>query len=218
MLTLPRTRAVLEGGTVGGISGLLGGLAGVLLASRRYPTIRNLTLPMKAFLVSSTGTFTGIIGADHNSFRFQTENQQEKSYLDDRETRIRQEELTRMSTSEKVLDYLRREKYKIIGVTWVASMVGSFMLVGRNPYLTGQQKLVQARVYAQGLTLAVLCASAGFEIQDQKKGKGLLEAAKKKRAEAEKEHERGEDLWKDMVDAEEQREKLKEKSHERKKA
>jgi hypothetical protein len=94
--------------------------------------------------------------------------------------------------------------------------VGSFVLVGRNPYLTGQQKIVQARVYAQGLTLAVMCASAAFEIHDHRKGQGLLEAAKKGR-EAHKEQkmshlERKEgdsDLWKDMVAAEE--EKLKQR-------
>lgn len=48
-------------------------------------------------------------------------------------------------------------------------MVGSFILVGRNPYLTGKQKIVQARVYAQGLTLAVIVSLAAFEISDRQK-------------------------------------------------
>lgn len=48
-------------------------------------------------------------------------------------------------------------------------------LVGRNPYLSGTQKLVQARVYAQGLTLAVLVATAAFEIGDANKGEGRWE-------------------------------------------
>jgi len=93
-------------------------------------------------------------------------------------------------------------------------------MVGRNPYLTGPQKLVQARVYAQGLTLAVLCASAVFEIQDQKKGAGRWETVKildpndpehKHLIEKRIHHERypGEDLWRDMVESEER--KLKER-------
>ena len=41
---------------------------------------------------------------------------------------------------------VREERYKIVGASWVASMIAAFALVGRNPYLTGTQKLVQARV------------------------------------------------------------------------
>ena len=51
-------------------------------------------------------------------------------------------------------------------------------LVGRNPYLTKAQKLVQARVYAQGLTLAVLVATAAFEVGDANKGRGRWETVK----------------------------------------
>jgi hypothetical protein len=205
--------AVVRGGTVGGILGLAGGFAGVAFASRRYHTIRSLTLPMKAFLVTSTGTFFGIISADHASRSYEAARNQDLQWLENREERLRREELAQMSFKDRVFSWAREEKYKIIGVTWIASIVGSFVLVGRNPYLTGQQKIVQARVYAQGLTLAVMCASAAFEIHDQRKGQGILEAAKKGRgaskeaAQQQPHHERyeGEDLWKDMVAAEEQK-------------
>ena len=48
-------------------------------------------------------------------------------------------------------------------------------VVGRSPYLTTPQKLVQARVYAQGLTLAVLLVTAIFEVGDRGKGEGRWE-------------------------------------------
>lgn len=212
-------RSVVEGGSFGTVIGLVGGLAGVMAASRRFHTIRNLTLPMKAFLVTSSATFVGIIAADHSSRQFEAERNMTVQYLENREERLRQEQLAQMSFSSRVGAWARQEKYKIIGVTWAASMVGSFVLVGRNPYLSGQQKIVQARVYAQGLTLAVMCASAAFEIQDQRKGKGLIEATKKGReaakeqpAHSENHHQRRDentDLWQDMVAAEE--EKLKQR-------
>ncbi|KMU78570.1 LOW QUALITY PROTEIN: mitochondrial hypoxia responsive domain containing protein [Coccidioides immitis RMSCC 3703] len=105
---------------------------------------------------------------------------------------------------ERVIDLARREKYKNIRCHF--GMIGSFVLVGRNPYLSGQQKIVQARVYAQGLTLAVLCASAAFEIHDQRQGKGVLDALKAKKGKEGSQVAQGsEDLWKDMVDAEEER-------------
>jgi hypothetical protein len=210
---------VVKGGTIGGLLGLAGGAAGVMLAARRYHTIRNLTIPMKAFLVTSSGTFVGIIAADHASRDFEKQQNATRMWYENREDRLHAEELRGLSFTDRAVAFARREKYKIVGATWIASMIGSFVLVGRNPYLSGQQKIVQARVYAQGLTLAVLCASAAFEISDQRKGRGLLDAAKKNKkqqledaAEPAPVHAGNKDqgdLWKDMVAAEEQRLKSK---------
>ncbi|KAJ5826726.1 hypothetical protein N7447_003489 [Penicillium robsamsonii] len=209
--------SVLKGGTVGGLLGLAGGVAGVLLASRRYHTIRNLTIPMKAFLVTSSGTFTGIIAADHASRVYENEQNAAYQWYENREERLRAEEIRGLSFVDRATAFARREKYKIITATWVASMVGSFALVSRIPGLSGQQKLVQARVYAQGLTLGVLCASAAFEISDQRRGRGLLDSKKKAEAAKAKAEDVEEvpirqsgqpnegDLWKDMVAAEEER-------------
>lgn len=174
---------------------------------------------MKAFLVTSSGTFVGIIAADHGSREFEKQNNAERMWYENREQRLRMEESKGLSITERVVGFARREKYKIVGATWVASIVGSFMLVNRNPFLSGQQKLVQARVYAQFLTLGVLCASAAFEISDQRRGRGMLDSKKDgkvdERAEAAESvpahHESKDegDLWKEMVAAEEQRLKSK---------
>ena len=97
-------------------------------------------------------------------------------------------------------------------------------LVGRNPYLTGAQKLVQARVYAQGLTVAVVIISLAFETSDSQRGKGRWETVKimdpndpehKHMIEKQIHHEsyQGEDQWRDMIEAEEQRLKEKEAAH-----
>ena len=97
-------------------------------------------------------------------------------------------------------------------------------IVGRNPYLTGQQKLVQARVYAQGLTIAVVIISLAFETSDSQRGAGRWETVKildpndpthKHVIEKKIHHESyaGEDQWRDMVDAEEEKMKEREKAH-----
>lgn len=176
---------------------------------------------MKAFLVTSSGTFVGIIAADHASREFEAQNNAEKKWYENREERLRLEESRGLTIADRAVAFARREKYKIVGAVWVASMIGSFALVGRNPYLSGQQKIVQARVYAQGLTLGVFCASAAFEMSDRRRGQGLIEAAKKNKEQAKREaaeepapqqnQEEG-DLWKDMVAAEEQRLKSKHQS------
>ncbi|EEH07908.1 mitochondrial hypoxia responsive domain-containing protein [Histoplasma capsulatum var. duboisii H88] len=208
-------RAVLRGGTVGTFLGLVGGTAALLAASKRVPTIKNLTLPMKAFLVTSSGTFVGIIAADHSSRSFEASQHSEHAFLGEREARLRQEELASMSSSDRMWAFIRKEKYKIMTVSWAASMVAAWVMVSRNPTLTKGQKIVQARVYAQGLTLAVMCGTAAMEISDQRKGRGLLDKMKEKQAKTaekenagskkKKERYQGEELWKDMVEAEEER-------------
>jgi hypothetical protein len=192
-----------------------------MLAARRYHTIRNLTLPMKAFLVTSSGTFVGIIAADRSSRAFEVSQNQSRQWYENREERLRQEELRGMSFSDRAMAWAREERYSIVGVTWLASMVGSFALVGRNPYLSGQQKLVQARVYAQGLTLAVLVASAAFEISERRRVRREIDAraegaaagatAAGAVADSKSKESKGDegDLWKEMVAAEEERLKKK---------
>lgn len=205
---------VVKGGSFGTVIGFAAGTAGLMLASRRYQTIRNLTLPMKAFLTTSAGTFVGIIAADHASRDFEKQQNAISMWYENREGRLHAEELRNMTFTDRALAFAAREKYKIVGATWMASMFGSFILVSRSPHLSGPQKIVQARVYAQGLTLAVLCASAAFEISDQRRGRGLLSKDKKQEEDVDEPkpaHTEG-DLWKDMVAAEEERLKSKHQS------
>jgi hypothetical protein len=58
-------------------------------------------------------------------------------------------------------------------MSWAASMVGALGYSFSNKYLTTQQKVVQARMYAQGITILVLMASAGISIYigDDKKSR-----------------------------------------------
>ena len=103
----------------------------------------------------------------------------------------------------------KENRYPIVGASWVASMAIALGLVGRSPYLSTSQKLVQARVYAQGLTLAVLVATAAFEIGDKGQGEGRWETVKvmdpddpehKHLIDKKIHHERyaGEDMWRGM--------------------
>ena len=54
-----RYSATLKGGIGGGLAGLAVGFLGVYGAAKRYPAFGSLTLPLKAFLVTSSGTFAG---------------------------------------------------------------------------------------------------------------------------------------------------------------
>jgi len=219
--------ATLMGGTIGGFAGLAVGTLGVMAASKRYHFFRNLTLPLKAFLITSSGTFAGIISADHYSRSFERDqNPIDREFHERESQRIKQERANKTFT-ERAMDFGRQERYKIVAGSWVASMFTAFALVNRNKYLSGPQKLVQARVYAQFLTLGVLVATAAFEISDKRSQTGRYETVKyvdpndpehKRMLERQQEvgpSDAGDELWKDMVAAEEQRIKEREDDEKR---
>jgi hypothetical protein len=176
---------------------------------------------LKAFLITSSGTFAGIIGADHASRTFESARNPIDVEFRARQARETAAERTNKTFTQRAMDFGKKERYKIVGASWIASMATAFALVNRNKYLSGPQKLVQARVYAQFLTLGVLVASAAFEIQDSKNKVGHWETVKyvdpkdpehkrmlerREFKEEETAHaSAGDDLWKDMVAAEEER-------------
>lgn len=207
--------ATLKGGIAGGVVGLLVGGAAVYGANRRFTLIRNLTLPMKTFLVTSSTTFASIISADRASRSYEWARDPHRQYKDAATQNL---ELSRQNESAfaRFKDWGREHRYPIVTASWVASMGIALGLVGKNPYLSTAQKLVQARVYAQGLTLAVLIATAAFEVGDANKGRGRWETVRivdpddpehKHMIEKKIHHEayEGEDLWRDMVATEERK-------------
>jgi Hypoxia induced protein conserved region len=198
--------ATVTGGLLGGGAGLVLGAGAVYAASARYPAFRSLTLPMKAFLTTSSATFAAIVSADKYSRNFESKRHGEQNYKDANQTAIDDYE-ARKSRFQRAKDWGKENRYSIVFGSWVASMGTAWTIVGRDPYLTTAQKLVQARVYAQGLTVAVLIASAAFEIGDANKGVGRWETIKvldpndpthKHLIDKRIHHERyaGEDLWK----------------------
>lgn len=165
---------VLKGGFMGGSVGLGLGLAGVLAASRRYAAFRSLTLPFRTFLVSSAATFGAITTAERYSISFQKAKDPMNFYKDETQ-RILESAKQSGGDKQKFMDWGRENRYSIVFASWIAAMAIALTIVGRDKYLSTSQKLVQARVYAQGLTLAVLIATAAFETSDAKAGKGRWE-------------------------------------------
>jgi hypothetical protein len=208
--------ATVGGGITGGILGTLVGTAGVILAQRRYPTFRGLTLPFRTFLAVSTGTFSAIIAADRASRSYEGANMPERAQHMNAQEKLRSQIEEAKPFSERAKDWGNKNRYSIVFASWVASMGVSFAIVHRNPYLTGAQKIVQARVYAQGLTLGVLLTSLAMEGNDARKKVGRWETVKvldprdpehKRLIERRVHHERypGEDQWMDMVAQEERK-------------
>lgn len=166
---------VLRGGLIGGSVGLALGLAGVVGASRRYQAFRSLTLPFRSFLVTSAGTFGAIVVAERYSINYQRSHDPMNNYLDATHRAAAEARRVQKTETQRLKEWGRENRYTIVFASWIAAMGIALAMVGRNKYLTTSQKVVQARVYAQGLTLAVLIATAALETADAKSGKGRWE-------------------------------------------
>ncbi|EFX05463.1 mitochondrial hypoxia responsive domain containing protein [Grosmannia clavigera kw1407] len=206
---------VIKDGIIGGTVGFSLGLAGVLGASRRYAAFRALTIPFRTFLVSSITTAGAVIVAERGSIRYARSRDPMYGYKDESQRELAAA-LQAETGSARALGWARQHRYTIVLSSWAASIGLALVMVGRNRYLTTSQKLVQARMYAQGLTLAVLLATATLEVSDAKNGTGHWETVRvidpndpehkhmiEKRIH--KEEYEGQDLWMDMVASEERR-------------
>lgn len=61
-----------------------------------------------------------------------------------------------MSVTQRVGDWASRHRYQLFFGCWAGSMAASWLLLRGNKTQSFSQKIVQARVYAQGITLASL--------------------------------------------------------------
>lgn len=81
------------------------------------------------------------------------------------------EAFAQKSTLGKLQSWAGDNRFPILGVTWATSITIAGIVVGRNPNLSNTQKFGQARIYAQGLTIALIIALAGFTMSDRDEGK-----------------------------------------------
>lgn len=150
-----------------------------------------------------------VIAADRASAAYDIEHTPEKKRAVEREREREALLESNKTVFQRSKEWASENRYPLLFGFWVASMAGSWHFVNRNPYLSGSQKLVQARMYAQGGTLAALLGSFAIEGADAAKGKGRWETIKvidpndpehKHYIEKQVHHERyaGEDQWRGM--------------------
>lgn len=157
----------------GAIEGILAGLAislpSMWYANRRWPAFRALPPQLKALGVVLIVAPTYAIQSERRGVEFDesTWTGAGKALLDDKE-RKEENRWEALSSGEKMKDWAMRNQYKVIVGSWAASMAIAATIVMRNRYQTTPQKIVQARMWAQGLTIGVLIA-AGVLTQSQRR-------------------------------------------------
>ncbi len=184
----------------GGLKGAIGGAAVSTLiftfGKRKFPAIGKLPTAFRTALKIAPPTFGASVTAELASLNFD-----KKMYSNDE--RVAQKHINELkrwkslSFKDKTIESLSAHKYKIIVGAWAASMYGSWVFVDRDPVMTPTQKIVQARVYAQFLTVGLLLASIGLNVYEEKLDK---QNNNKKQSDS------IDDTWKDLVADEEKAE------------
>ncbi|OSX60160.1 hypothetical protein POSPLADRAFT_1182586 [Postia placenta MAD-698-R-SB12] len=167
IVTKEEQDAQMRATIVGGAKGFAGGLAVALplsyLLNRRVQHYRHLPPSLKAFGVILIAVPSFVINAEHAGLNYEKQNWHDlgKEEMDVKQAReqLRWESLT---WTQKIRDSAARHEYGFIGGAWAATMVGAFGYIMRNPYQTLPQKVVQARMWAQGLTIGVLIAAGAL--------------------------------------------------------
>ncbi|RDX55454.1 hypothetical protein K466DRAFT_91514 [Polyporus arcularius HHB13444] len=185
---------------IGGLKGLGGGLAVSLpasyLAYRRFPYYRALQPSLKAFGVILVAVPAFVICAERAGQKFERETWKDAGAAELETIEAREEARWQsLSTGEKVSDFVNRHQYGLIVGSWATAMVGTFGYIMRNPYQSMPQKIVQARVWAQGLTIGIIIAA------------GILTSSQRAKNRADEEdprfhHVPADHSWKDILEQE----------------
>ncbi|GEQ66430.1 hypothetical protein JCM33374_g93 [Metschnikowia sp. JCM 33374] len=158
---------VLVEGAKGTIIGA--GLAALLVGGikRRYPLpYRNFSTSIKAAMWAMPTVSMAAFFADEGSVKFD-----EQIYRSEYLNKLEKERLDRwnsLSLGDKIFTKVNDNKYKIVVGAWAASLWGSWEIVNKDKYMTTAQKAVQARVYAQAITVLLLLGTLLLSMHERK--------------------------------------------------
>ncbi|KAI9029942.1 hypothetical protein CLU79DRAFT_733321 [Phycomyces nitens] len=170
-----RESIAFQNGLKGAALGLGLGIVATVLTFRRSPEFRALSRPIQSIMTVSGAGAGYLFASDRASSAYEN---RVLGYTDEEMlyslNKRQNPNASPLSATDSVLHYLNDNRWTVIGVSWAVSMVGALGISFSNRYLTTQQKVVQARMYAQAVTIAVLMASAGISVyvgEDDKKNR-----------------------------------------------
>ena len=164
--------ASVRGAVKGGVAGLGVGLAGGALLQWKSPLWRNLTIPGKVFVISSAAVAGFWIGGDKallSHVRDPKKIHSPAPAAAAAAATIADGHEHQQLVARPVPTFLGVEqrtwlkyRYHIVAATWVGSVAGSLAWTMRQSHLRVSQRLIQARVYAQFVTIACLLGTAAL--------------------------------------------------------
>lgn len=157
---------VLWEGAKGTVIGIGASAALVYGVKRRYPAqFATFSPSIKAAMWAMPTISLAAFWADEGSVKFD-----EQKYRGEFIETVEKEKMdlfAKLSFADKVFTKVNENKYKIIISAWAASLWGSWHIVNKDKYMTVAQKAVQARVYAQAITVVLLLSTIVLSMHEQ---------------------------------------------------
>ncbi|KAG1883863.1 hypothetical protein F4604DRAFT_267077 [Suillus subluteus] len=162
------TNATIRGAAEGALLSAAVAIPGSLLLNRRWASYRALPLPLKVM-----GTVIMIapcisIQAERRGLQFDRAHWTGAGKMElEREAAEEEARWGALTTKEKIGDWATRHQYSIILGSWALSMAVAGSIISKDRHQTLPQKIVQVRMWAQGLTIGVLIG-AGILTHNQR--------------------------------------------------
>ncbi|PCH33950.1 hypothetical protein WOLCODRAFT_160477 [Wolfiporia cocos MD-104 SS10] len=152
--------AIVRGAIEGIAAGLAISLPGTWYMNHRWLAFRSLPIQLKALGTVLLVAPLYAIQAERRGVEYDesTWTGAGKRELE-REERRQQERWSTLDAGQKFREWAMRHQYEVILGSWATSMAIAGAIVMRNKHQTTSQKVVQARMWAQGLTIGVLIAA-----------------------------------------------------------
>ncbi|KAF9092132.1 hypothetical protein BGX23_004581 [Mortierella sp. AD031] len=147
-----------------GLALVAGGL--IAMSGARYSkTYQTLSRPMKRFLLGTGTAATSILFGDHA--RVQYEDRQLLRHLDQEAADAARAEIRAQRGVLAEINYqVRENRNTVVAVSWLTCMGGSLLYTFSKKGLTTTQRIVTARMYAQGFTVLTMMAVAALELTE----------------------------------------------------
>lgn len=142
------------------------------LGVKRWPRIKKLPTSIKAAMWVMPVAASYALGGELASQAFDQKMYQSQKLHD--EMVEANKKWAALSTKGKIVTTLSENRYEILGGSWLASMWGSWLLVDRDPIMSKAQKIVQARMYAQALTIVLLLGTVYLSVYEKDNGMGKV--------------------------------------------
>ncbi|KAJ2389058.1 Replication factor C, subunit RFC4 [Coemansia sp. RSA 2611] len=144
------------------------------LAFRHSPWYRGTPISAKtAFILGPTiGAF--YIRGEHVSTEFRRSKYMAQLDPHERDAILNQRARldARRSFADRSIHFVNEHRWSILGYTWLVGITGSLLYLYRKKGMTATQKAVQARMYAQAITLVGILSTAGVaSLGDQTENK-----------------------------------------------
>jgi len=154
-------RATIRGSIEGVAAGLAISLPASFAAHRYWPAYRALPPHLKALGVVLVVGPAWAIQTERRGVEFDEQHNWKgvsRQLLDSAKAR-ETSEWDGLSTKEKMSKWVARHQYQVILGSWATSMAVAGTIIMRDRHQSTSQKVVQARMWAQGLTIGILIAA-----------------------------------------------------------